>query len=90
MNTFSLAIWNTMMGTSLLSVPWAIKQSGLVASVIIGLGMALVAMYTALLVIKIHAKYGKRPLILFYRGYSWPLSYYLCIFLYSSIYQKLT
>ena len=50
-----------MMGTSLLSVPWAIKQSGLIASVIIGLGMALVAMYTALLVIKIHAKYGKQP-----------------------------
>ena len=50
-----------MMGTSLLSVPWAIKQSGLIASVIIGLGMALVAMYTALLVIRIHAKYGKRP-----------------------------
>ena len=58
---FSLAIWNTMMGTSLLSVPWAIKQSGLIASIIIGFGMALVAMYTALLVIKIHAKYGKQP-----------------------------
>ena len=50
-----------MMGTSLLSVPWAIKQSGLIASIIIGFGMALVAMYTALLVIKIHAKYGKQP-----------------------------
>ena len=56
---FSLAIWNTMMGTSLLSVPWAIKQSGLLASVLIGIGMAVVAGYTALLVIKIHAKYGK-------------------------------
>ena len=50
-----------MMGTSLLSVPWAIKQSGLIASIVIGFGMALVAMYTALLVIKIHAKYGKQP-----------------------------
>ena len=48
-----------MMGTSLLSVPWAIKQSGLLASVLIGIGMAVVAGYTALLVIKIHAKYGK-------------------------------
>ena len=55
-----------MMGTSLLSVPWAIKQSGLIASIIIGFGMALVAMYTALLVIKIHAKYGKKSFLSFY------------------------
>ena len=48
-----------MMGTSLLSVPWAIKQSGLISSIFIGLLMALIAGYTAMLVIKIHAKYGK-------------------------------
>ena len=54
-----------MMGTSLLSVPWAIKQSGLIASIVIGFGMALVAMYTALLVIKIHAKYGKQLFFIF-------------------------
>ena len=51
-----------MMGTSLLSIPWGIKQSGLIASVIIGLVMAFVAGYTAVLVIKIHAKYGKLSL----------------------------
>ena len=55
-----------MMGTSLLSVPWAIKQSGLIASIVIGFGMALVAMYTALLVIKIHAKYGKQLFFTFF------------------------
>ena len=48
-----------MMGTSLLSVPWAVKQSGLIASLVIGIGMALIAGYTAVLVIKIHTKYGK-------------------------------
>ena len=58
-NISSLAIWNTMMGTSLLSVPWAVKQSGLIASLVIGIGMALIAGYTAVLVIKIHTKYGK-------------------------------
>lgn len=28
---YSFAVWNTMMGTSLLSMPWAIEQAGLVA-----------------------------------------------------------
>ena len=62
-----------MMGTSLLSVPWAIKQSGLIASIVIGFGMALVAMYTALLVIKIHAKYGKQLFYLFIQAGVGPL-----------------
>ena len=52
-----------MMGTSLLSVPWAIKQSGLISSIFIGLLMALIAGYTAMLVLKIHAKYGKTILL---------------------------
>ena len=28
---FSFAMWNTMMGTSLLSMPWAIEQVGALA-----------------------------------------------------------
>ena len=70
-----------MMGTSLLSVPWAIKQSGLIASIVIGFGMALVAMYTALLVIKIHAKYGKQLFFyLFIQAGVGPLYVYTLIF----------
>ena len=49
-----------MMGTSLLSVPWAVKQSGLIAGLLIGIVMAMIAGYTGILVVKIHAKYGKK------------------------------
>lgn len=54
-----LSIWNTMMGTSLLSVPWAVGKSGLAGSLIIGFVMAAIACYTALIIVNIHRKRGK-------------------------------
>lgn len=56
---FSLSIWNTMMGTSLLSVPWALSQSGIVMGIIIACGMSIVSAYTALLVLRTHKKESK-------------------------------
>jgi sodium-coupled neutral amino acid transporter 9 len=55
----SLSIWNTMMGTSLLSVPWALSQSGLGTGLAIAFGMSLVAAYTASIILKTHAKESK-------------------------------
>uniref|UniRef100_A0A0N5BL15 Sodium-coupled neutral amino acid transporter 9 homolog n=1 Tax=Strongyloides papillosus TaxID=174720 RepID=A0A0N5BL15_STREA len=41
------SIWNTMMGTSLLAMPWAISQAGLLLGIFLVLGMAGLALYTA-------------------------------------------
>ena len=56
---FSLSIWNTMMGTSLLSVPWALSQSGLIMGLAIAIGMSLIAAYTASIILKTHSKESK-------------------------------
>ncbi|CAI2350081.1 unnamed protein product [Caenorhabditis sp. 36 PRJEB53466] len=46
------SIWNTMMGTSLLAMPWALQQAGLVLGVLIMLVMAAICFYTAYIVIE--------------------------------------
>ncbi|XP_045120971.1 sodium-coupled neutral amino acid transporter 9-like [Portunus trituberculatus] len=42
-----IAIWNTMMGTSLMTMPWAFGQAGFVGGIVIMLAMAGLALYTA-------------------------------------------
>jgi sodium-coupled neutral amino acid transporter 9 len=49
-----------MMGTSLLSVPWALSQSGIVMGLIIACGMFIVSVYTALLVLRTHKKESEK------------------------------
>ncbi|XP_057300246.1 neutral amino acid transporter 9-like [Hydractinia symbiolongicarpus] len=46
------AIWNTMMGTSLLSLPWALQQSGFALGIILLFVMALICFYTCYLIIQ--------------------------------------
>uniref|UniRef100_A0AAY5KRG8 Neutral amino acid transporter 9 n=1 Tax=Esox lucius TaxID=8010 RepID=A0AAY5KRG8_ESOLU len=46
------AIWNTMMGTSILSIPWGIKQSGFTLGIIILILMGLLTLYCCLRVLK--------------------------------------
>ncbi|XP_077971830.1 neutral amino acid transporter 9-like isoform X2 [Styela clava] len=46
------AIWNTMMGTSLLSMPWGIGQSGFILGILIIAFTGLLAFYTAYRVVK--------------------------------------
>ncbi|XP_067940782.1 neutral amino acid transporter 9-like [Watersipora subatra] len=41
------SIWNTMMGTSLLSMPWAIEQAGFALGVFLLILMALLTLYTS-------------------------------------------
>lgn len=41
------AIWNTMMGTSLLSMPWAISQAGFAGGILLVLAIGLLCLYTA-------------------------------------------
>ncbi|KAI4878837.1 hypothetical protein NFI96_033552 [Prochilodus magdalenae] len=46
------AIWNTMMGTSILSMPWGIKQAGFTLGIIIVILMGLLTLYCCYRVLK--------------------------------------
>ncbi|CAB1319025.1 unnamed protein product [Coregonus sp. 'balchen'] len=46
------AIWNTMMGTSILSIPWGIKQAGFTLGIILLISMGLLTLYCCLRVLK--------------------------------------
>ncbi|XP_033637139.1 sodium-coupled neutral amino acid transporter 9-like isoform X2 [Asterias rubens] len=46
------SIWNTMMGTSLLSMPWAIQQAGFVMGLVLLIGMAGLTLYTCYRVVQ--------------------------------------
>ncbi|XP_046873216.1 sodium-coupled neutral amino acid transporter 9 isoform X3 [Hypomesus transpacificus] len=46
------AIWNTMMGTSILSIPWGIKQAGFTLGILILISMGLLTLYCCYRVLK--------------------------------------
>ncbi|KAI4816907.1 hypothetical protein KUCAC02_009207 [Chaenocephalus aceratus] len=46
------AIWNTMMGTSILSIPWGIKQAGFTLGIIILILTGLLMLYCCFIVLK--------------------------------------
>ncbi|XP_013858236.1 neutral amino acid transporter 9 [Austrofundulus limnaeus] len=46
------AIWNTMMGTSILSIPWGIKQAGFTLGILILIIIGLLMLYCCYIVIK--------------------------------------
>ncbi|XP_062410580.1 neutral amino acid transporter 9 [Sardina pilchardus] len=46
------AIWNTMMGTSILSIPWGIKQAGFTLGIIILIAMGFLTLYCCYRVLK--------------------------------------
>ncbi|XP_041825461.1 sodium-coupled neutral amino acid transporter 9 [Melanotaenia boesemani] len=46
------AIWNTMMGTSILSIPWGIKQAGFTLGIIILVFTGLLMLYCCYIVLK--------------------------------------
>jgi sodium-coupled neutral amino acid transporter 9 len=45
-----------MMGTSLLAMPWAIRLSGLVAGPAIAIVLGAIALYTAIIILKVHKR----------------------------------
>uniref|UniRef100_A0A3B4VE54 Neutral amino acid transporter 9 n=1 Tax=Seriola dumerili TaxID=41447 RepID=A0A3B4VE54_SERDU len=46
------AIWNTMMGTSILSIPWGIKQAGFTLGILILIFVGLLMLYCCYVVLK--------------------------------------
>ena len=57
---FSMSIWNTMMGTSLLAVPWAIEAAGLFTGIAIVVVMTMIAYYTSLVVIQSWTRHNSK------------------------------
>ncbi|XP_053638242.1 neutral amino acid transporter 9 isoform X8 [Cherax quadricarinatus] len=53
-----IAIWNTMMGTSLMTMPWAFGQAGFAGGLIIMLGMAALSLYTAIRLLTLQKTIG--------------------------------
>jgi len=54
------SIWNTMMGTSLLSIPWAINQAGFTLAIILLILMAGICLYSCYLILKCAEETAKR------------------------------
>ncbi len=63
-----MAIWNTMMGTSLLAVPWAIEHSGFATGLSIIFAMTIMAYYTAFIIIDSFNKHNSKcvKILIFY------------------------
>ena len=65
-NYFSMAIWNTMMGTSLLAVPWAIGNSGFAMGLSIICLMTIISYYTAYIIIDLYGKHNSKNLYIYW------------------------
>ena len=55
-----MTIWNTMMGTSLLAVPWAIQQSGLATGLALVFFMTIISYSTAFIIIDLYGKHNSK------------------------------
>ncbi|XP_061192567.1 neutral amino acid transporter 9-like isoform X1 [Saccostrea echinata] len=53
------SLWNTMMGTSILSMPWAIRQAGFVTGISLLVLMAMLMFYTSYRILKAMQSMGK-------------------------------
>ncbi|KAI5734905.1 hypothetical protein M8J77_011822 [Diaphorina citri] len=52
------SIWNTIMGTSILTIPWAIHQAGFATAICLMLGSTALCLYTAWRILKIQSLHG--------------------------------
>jgi sodium-coupled neutral amino acid transporter 9 len=52
------AIWNTTVGTSLLSMSWGIEKTGLFPAVLINILIAAICLYTTYTLLKVNEKHG--------------------------------
>lgn len=55
---FSFAIWNTTVGTSLLSMAWGIEKTGLFPAIFINIAIAAICLYTTYTLLKVNEKHG--------------------------------
>jgi sodium-coupled neutral amino acid transporter 9 len=57
---YSFAIWNTIMGSSLLSMPWGVERAGLGGGLLLMVGMSSLCLYTSWRLLRVNSKHGKR------------------------------
>lgn len=58
--SFRFSIWNTILGSSLLTMPWGIGMAGFFPGIILNLLMSGLCLYTAYRLIVVHAYHGKK------------------------------
>lgn len=56
---FSFAIWNTIMGTSLLAMPWSVERAGLVMGLFLMFVIAGLCLYTSNRILSVQVLHGK-------------------------------
>ncbi|KAK5638841.1 hypothetical protein RI129_013136 [Pyrocoelia pectoralis] len=52
------AIWNTIMGTSLLAMPWGMERAGLFPGIFVNIVIAALCLYTCYLILRINEDHG--------------------------------
>ncbi|XP_034232968.1 sodium-coupled neutral amino acid transporter 9 homolog isoform X2 [Thrips palmi] len=52
------AVWNTIMGTSLLAIPWGLERAGLGGGLLLVLGMGALCLYTTWRLLSVHRLHG--------------------------------
>ncbi|XP_031330610.1 sodium-coupled neutral amino acid transporter 9 homolog [Photinus pyralis] len=52
------AIWNTIMGTSLLAMPWGMERAGLFPGILVNIVVAALCLYTCYLILRINEDHG--------------------------------
>ena len=62
---YSFSIWNTILGSSLLTIPWGIQMAGFFPGIILILVMSGLCLYTAYCLLLVHKYYGSEYFILF-------------------------
>lgn len=56
---FSFSVWNTILGSSLLTMPWGIQMAGFFPGIILVLAMGGLCLYTAYRLIVVHQYHGE-------------------------------
>jgi solute carrier family 38 (sodium-coupled neutral amino acid transporter), member 9 len=81
--TLIFSIWNTMMGSSLLALPWAFTTSGFITGLVIIFLMGALCCYTCLLILR----HGKESGDFFYLCYDYMGELFLDITFFSSMFS---
>lgn len=63
---YRFSIWNTILGSSLLTIPWGIQMAGFFPGILLILIMSGLCLYTAYCLLLVHNYYGKNILFFLY------------------------
>jgi amino acid permease len=56
---YSFAVWNTIMGSSLLTMPWGMQNSGLLMGIVTIVIMGGLCLYTTHKILQVQMRHGK-------------------------------